>query len=148
MFAFAEITHHSLETGCSNQILFVKVVELTHEKRLNKRAIIEYTFKGENLRHFIPRDRLIAPNIVHSEILFYHYASGFEYCVEARADFFKHPDELFVNMTTKLLITELKVNGHKMKNSLAAAVYMNADRDELERKILEKLIEYIDELPF
>jgi hypothetical protein len=148
MFAFAEITHHSLETGCSNQILFVKVVELTHEKRLNKRAIIEYTFKGKNLRHFIPRDRLIAPNIVHSEILFYHYASGFEYCVEARADFFKHPDELFVNMTTKLLITELKVNGHKMKNSGAAAEYMNADREELERKILAKLVEYVDELPF
>jgi len=148
MFAFAEITHHSLETGYSNQLLFVKVVELTHEKSLNKRAIIEYTYKGENLRHFIPRDRLIAPNIVHSEVLFYHYASGFEYCVEARADFFKHPDELFVNMTTKLLITELKVNGHKMKNSLAAAVYMNEDHEELQRKILAKLVEYVDELPF
>jgi hypothetical protein len=73
MFAFAEITHHSLETGYSNQLLFVKVVELTHEKSLNKRAIIEYTFKGENLRHYIPRDRLIAPNVVHSEVLFYHY---------------------------------------------------------------------------
>jgi hypothetical protein len=148
MFAFAEITHHSLETGYDTKLLFVKVVELTHEKSLNKRAIIEYTYKGENLRHFIPRDRLIAPNIVHSEVLFYHYVSGFDYCVEARADFFKHPEENFVNMTTKLLITELKVNGHKMKNSGAAAEYMNADRGELERKILAKLIEYIDELPF
>jgi hypothetical protein len=148
MFAFAEITHHSLETGYSNQLLFVKVVELTHEKSLNKRAIIEYTYKGENLRHFIPRDRLIAPNIVHSEILFYHYASGFEYCVEARADFFKHPDECFVNMTTKHLITELKVNGHKMVDAAEAAKYMNADFGELERKILAKLVEYVDELPF
>jgi hypothetical protein len=148
MFAFAEITHHSLETGYTNQLLFVKVVELTHEKSLNKRAIIEYTYKGENLRHFIPRDRLIAPDIKHSEVLFYHYVSGWEYCVEARADFFKHPDENFVNMTTKHLITELKVNGHKMVDAAEAAEYMNADRDELERKILAKLVEYVDELPF
>jgi hypothetical protein len=148
MFAFAEITHHSLETGYSNQLLFVKVVELTHEKSLNKRAIIEYTYKGENLRHFIPRDRLIAPNIVHSEVLFYHYVSGFEYCVEVRADFFKHPDELFVNMTTKHLITELKVNGHKKQDAAEAAKYMNADQHELQRKILAKLVEYVDELPF
>jgi hypothetical protein len=148
MFAFAEITHHSLETGYTNQLLFVKVVELTHEKSLNKRAIIEYTYKGENLRHFIPRDRLIAPNIVHSEVLFYHYASGWEYCVEARADFFKHPDECFVNMTTKHFITELKVNGHKMVDAAEAAEYMNADQHELQRKILAKLVEYVDELPF
>ena len=148
MFAFAEITHHSLETGYDTKLLFVKVVELTHEKSMNKRAIIEYTYKGENLRHYIPRDRLIAPNIVHSEVLFYHYHSGWEYCVEARADFFKHPDELFVNMTTKHLITELKVNGHKMVDAAEAAEYMNADRDELERKILVKLVEYVDELPF
>ena len=148
MFAFAEITHHSLETGYSNQILFVKVVELTHEKSLNKRAIIEYTYKGEKIRHFIPRDRLIAPNIVHSEVLFYHYASGWEYCVEVRADFFKHPDELFVNMTTKHFITELKVNGHKKQDVAEAAEYMYADEHELERKILALLVEYVDELPF
>jgi hypothetical protein len=148
MFAFAEITHHSLETGYSNQLLFVKVVELTHEKSLNKRAIIEYNYKGENLRHFIPRDRLIAPNIVHSEVLFYHYASGWEYRVEVRADFFKHPDELFVNMTTKHLITELKVNGHKKQDVAEAAEYMNAGEHELQRKILAKLVEYVDELPF
>lgn len=148
MFAFAEITHHSFETGYDTKLLFVKVVELTHEKSLNKRAIIEYIYKGENLRHYIPRDRLIAPNIVHSEVLFYHYVSGWEYCVEARADFFKQPDENFVNMTTKHLITELKVNGHKMVDAAEAAEYMNADKDELERKILAKLVEYVDELPF
>ena len=147
MFAFAELTD-TTQTPYRSFLTFVKVVELSHEKSINKRAIIEYTYKGQNLRHYITRDRLIAPNIVHSEVLFYHYASGFEYCVEVRADFFKHPDELFVNMTTKLLITELKVNGHKMKNSGAAAEYMNADREELERKILAKLVEYVDELPF
>jgi hypothetical protein len=80
--------------------------------------------------------------------LFYHYVSGWEYCVEARADFFKHPDENFVNMTTKHLITELKVNGHKMVDAAEAAEYMNAGKDELERKILAKLVEYVDELPF
>jgi len=147
MFAFAELTD-TTQTPYRSFLTFVKVVELSHEKSINKRAIIEYTYKGEKLRHYITRDRLIAPNIVHSEVLFYHYASGFEYCVEVRADFFKHPDELFVNMTTKLLMTELKVNGHKMKNSGAAAEYMNADREELERKILAKLVEYVDELPF
>jgi len=147
MFAFAELTD-TTQTPYRSVLTFVKVVELSHEKSINKRAIIEYTYKGQNLRHYITRDRLIAPNIVHSEVLFYHYASGFEYCVEVRADFFKHPEELFVNMTTKLLITELKVNGHKMKNSGEAAEYMNADRGELERKILAKLVEYVDELPF
>jgi predicted house-cleaning noncanonical NTP pyrophosphatase (MazG superfamily) len=35
-----------------------------------------------------------------------------------------------------------------MKNSGEAAEYMNADREELERKILAKLVEYVDELPF
>jgi hypothetical protein len=148
MFAFAEITHHSLETGYSNQILFVKVVELTHEKSLNKRAIIEYTYKGENLRHFIPRDRLIAPNIVHSEVLFYHYASGFEYCVEVRADFFKHPLQHYVSMATDYVITELKVNGHKKQDVSEAAEFMKADKHELERQILARLVDYADELPF
>jgi hypothetical protein len=51
-------------------------------------------------------------------------------------------------MTTKLLITELKVNGHKKQDVALAAEYMNADREELERKILAKLVEYVDELPF
>jgi len=147
MFAFAELTD-TTQTPYRSALTFVKVVELSHEKSINKRAIIEYTYKGQNLRHYITRDRLIAPNIVHSEVLFYHYASGFEYCVEVRADFFKHPDELFVNMTTKLLITEIKVNGHKKQDVALAAEYMNADREELERKILAKLVEYVDELPF
>ena len=147
MFAFAELTD-TTQTPYRSFLTFVKVVELSHEKSINKRAIIEYTYKGEKLRHYITRDRLIAPNIVHSEVLFYHYASGFEYCVEVRADFFKHPDELFVNMTTKLLMTELKVNGHKKQDVALAAEYMNADREELERKILAKLVEYVDELPF
>jgi hypothetical protein len=147
MFAFAEITD-TTQTPYRSVLTFVKVVELSHEKSINKRAIIEYTYKGEKLRHYITRDRLIAPNIVHSEVLFYHYASGFEYCVEVRADFFKHPDELFVNMTTKHFITELKVNRHKKQDVAEAADYMKADRGELERKILAKLVEYVDELPF
>jgi hypothetical protein len=147
MFAFAELTD-TTQRPYRSVLTFVKVVELSHEKSINKRAVIEYTYKGQNLRHYITRDRLIAPNIVHSEVLFYHYASGFEYCVEVRADFFKHPDELFVNMTTKHLITELKVNGNKKQDVALAAEYMNADREELERKILAKLVEYVDELPF
>jgi len=51
-------------------------------------------------------------------------------------------------MTTKHFITELKVNGHKMNDPADAAEYMNANKDELERKILAKLVEYVDELPF
>jgi hypothetical protein len=35
-----------------------------------------------------------------------------------------------------------------MNDPAAAAEYMNADRGELERKILAKLVEYVDELPF
>ena len=147
MFAFAELTD-TTQRPYRSVLTFVKVVELSHEKSINKRAVIEYTYKGQNLRHYITRDRLIAPNIVHSEVLFYHYASGFEYCVEVRADFFKHPDELFVNMTTKHFITELKVNRHKKQDVAEAADYMKADRGELERKILAKLVEYVDELPF
>jgi hypothetical protein len=148
MFAFAEITHHSLQSGYDTKLLFVKVVELTHEKSLNKRAVIEYTYKGENLRHFIPRDRLIAPNIVHSEILYYAYHSGWEYCIDVRADFFKHPEEHYVNMSTKYFITELKVNRHKFEDVSQAAQFMNADKHELERQILAKLVDYVDELPF
>ena len=148
MFAFAEITHHSLQSGYDTKLLFVKVVELTHEKSLNKRAVIEYTYKGENLRHYIPRDRLITPEVVHSEILFYNYHSGWEYCIEGRADFFKHPAEDYVSMSTKHVITELKVNGHRMKDVAEAAEYMNADEHELERQILAKFVDYADELPF
>jgi len=147
MFAFAELTH-STQSGYDSVLTFVKVVELTHEKSFNKRAIIEYSYKGENQRHYIPRDRLIAPEVVHSEILYYAYHSGWEYCIEARADFFKHPEEHYVNMSTKYVITELKVNGKKMKDVAAVAEFMNADKHELDRQILAKLVDYADELPF
>lgn len=147
MFAFAELTD-TKQTPYKTVLTFVKVLELTHEKSLNKRALIEYTYKGETIRHYIPRVRLIAPEVVHSEILFYNYHSGWEYCIEGRADFFKHPAEDYVSMSTKHVITELKVNGHKMKDVAEAAEYMNADRYELERQILAKFVDYADELPF
>ena len=147
MFAFVELTD-TTQKPYRSVLTFVKVLELTHEKSINKRAVIEYTSKGENLRHYITRDRLIAPNIVHSEILYYAYYSGFEYRVDVRADFFKHPEEHYVNMLTKYIITELKVNGKKMKDVAAAAEYMKADKHELERQILARLVDYADELPF
>ena len=147
MFAFAELTH-STKTGYDSVLTFVKVVELTHEKSFNKRAIIEYTYKGENQRHYIPRDRLITPEVVHSEIMFYAYHSGWEYCIEVRADFFKHPLQHYVSMVTDYLITELKVNRHKFEDVSEAAEYMKADQHELSRQILAKLVDYADELPF
>ena len=147
MFAFVELTD-TTQKPYRSVLTFVKVVELTHEKSLNKRAVIIYNSKGENLRHYITRDRLIAPNIVHSEILYYAYHSGFEYRVDVRADFFKHPEEHYVNMLTKYIITELKVNGHKMQTVLEAAEYMKSDKHELERQILARLVDYADELPF
>ena len=147
MFAFAWITD-TAQTPYCRFLAFVKVVELSHEKSLNKRAVIEYTSKGENLRHYITRDRLIAPNIVHSEVTYYYYHSGFEYRVDVRADFFKHPEEHYVNMLTKYIITELKVNRHKMQDVSQAAQFMNADKHELERQILARLVDYADELPF
>ena len=147
MFAFVELTD-TTQKPYRSVLTFVKVVELTHEKSLNKRAVIEYTSKGENLRHYITRDRLIAPNIVHSEVTYYSYHSGFEYRVDVRADFFKHPEEQYVNMLTKYIITELKVNGKKMKDVAAIAEFMKADKHELERQILARLVDYADELPF
>lgn len=147
MFAFAELTD-TKQTPYKTVLTFVKVLELTHEKSLNKRAVIEYTDKGETIRHYITRYRLIAPNIVHSEVLFYSYHSGWEYCIEVRADFFKHPLQHYVSMVTDYVITELKVNGHRMKDVAEAAEYMNADRYELERQIQAKLVDYADELPF
>lgn len=147
MFAFVELTD-TTQKPYRSVLTFVKVVELSHEKSLNKRAVIEYTSKGEKLRHYLTRDRLIAPNIVHSEILYYAYHSGFEYRVDVRADFFKHPEEHYVNMLTKFIITELKVNRHKMEDVSEAAEYMKADKHELERQILARLVDYADELPF
>ena len=147
MFAFVELTD-TTQKPYRSVLTFVKVVELSHEKSLNKRAVIEYNSKGENLRHYITRDRLIAPNIVHSEVTYYSYHSGFEYRVDVRADFFKHPEEHYVNMLTKYIITELKVNRHKMENVLEAAEFMKADKHELERQILARLVDYADELPF
>lgn len=147
MFAFAELTD-TTQTPYRSVLTFIKVLELTHEKSLNKRAVIEYTDKGETIHHYITRDRLIAPNIVHSEVLFYSYHSGWEYCIEVRADFFKHPLQHYVSMVTDYVITELKVNRHKMGDVSEAAEYMKADKHELERKILAKLVDYADELPF
>lgn len=147
MFAFAELTD-TKQTPYKTVLTFVKVLELTHEKSLNKRAVIEYTYNGETLRHYITRDRLIAPNIAHSEVLFYSYHSGWEYCIEVRADFFKHPLQHYVSMVTDYVITELKVNGHRMKDVAEAAEYMKADQHELSRQILAKLVDYADELPF
>jgi hypothetical protein len=147
MFAFVELTD-TTQKPYRSVLTFVKVVELSHEKSINKRAVIEYNSKGENLRHYITRDRLIAPNIVHSEILYYAYHSGFEYRVDVRADFFKHPEEHYVNMLTKYIITELKVNRHKFEDVSEAAEFMKADKYELERQILARLVDYADELPF
>ena len=147
MFAFAELTD-TKQTPYKTVLTFVKVLELTHEKSLNKRAVIEYTDKGETVRHYITRDRLIAPNIVHSEVLFYSYHSGWEYCIEVRADFFKHPLQHYVSMVTDYVITELKVNRHKFEDVSEAAEYMKADQHELSRQILAKLVDYADELPF
>jgi hypothetical protein len=147
MFAFVELTD-TTQKPYRSVLTFVKVVELTHEKSLNKRAVIEYKSKGEKLQHYLTRDRLIAPNIVHSEILYYAYHSGFEYRVDVRADFFKHPEEHYVSMATKYIITELKVNRHKMEDVSEAAEFMKADKYELERQILARLVDYADELPF
>ena len=147
MFAFVELTD-TTQKPYRSVLTFVKVVELSHEKSLNKRAVIEYNSKGENLRHYITRDRLIAPNIVHSEVTYYSYHSGFEYRVDVRADFFKHPEEHYVSMATNCVLTELKVNRHKMENVLEAAEFMKADKHELERQILARLVDYADELPF
>lgn len=147
MFAFAELTD-TTQTPYRSVLTFVKVLELTHEKSLNKRAVIEYNSGGEKLRHYITRDRLIAPNIVHSEVTYYSYRSGFEYRIDVRADFFKHPLQHYVSMATNYVITELKVNRHKMEDVSEAAEYMHADKHELERQILAKLVDYADELPF
>ena len=147
MFAFVELTD-TKQTPYKTVLTFVKVLELTHEKSLNKRAVIEYTYNGETIRHYIPRDRLIAPNIVHSEVTYYSYHSGFEYRIDVRADFFKHPLQHYVSMATNYVITELKVNRHKMEDVSEAAEYMKADKHELERQILAKLVDYADELPF
>jgi hypothetical protein len=57
MIAFAELTHVT-KSGYETIKTEVKVIELTHEKSANKRAIIEYTYKGQLMRHFISRCRL------------------------------------------------------------------------------------------
>jgi hypothetical protein len=57
MIALAKITHFT-ESGYEIVKTEVKVTEMTHEKSANKRAIIEYTYKGQLMRHFISRSRL------------------------------------------------------------------------------------------
>ena len=57
MIAFAELTHLT-KSGYETIKTEVKVIELTHEKSANKRAIIEYTYKGQLIKHSIPRCRL------------------------------------------------------------------------------------------
>ena len=57
MIAFAELIHLTT-SGYEIVKTEVKVIELTHEKSANKRAIIEYTYKGQLMRHFISRSRL------------------------------------------------------------------------------------------
>jgi hypothetical protein len=57
MRAFANLTHLT-PSGYEIVKTEVKVIELTHEKSANKRAIIEYIYKGQLMRHFISRSRL------------------------------------------------------------------------------------------
>jgi hypothetical protein len=57
MISFAELTHVT-KSGYETIKTEVKVIELTHEKSANKRAIIEYKYKGQLMRHFISRSRL------------------------------------------------------------------------------------------
>ena len=57
MIASAELTHVT-ESGYETIKTEVKVIELTHEKSANKRAVIKYTYNGQLIKHSIPRCRL------------------------------------------------------------------------------------------
>jgi hypothetical protein len=57
MIAFANLIHLTT-SGYEIVKTEVKVIELTHEKSANKRAIIEYTYNGQLMKHSIPRCRL------------------------------------------------------------------------------------------
>ena len=57
MIASADLIHLTT-SGYEIVKTEVKVIELTHDKSANKRAIIEYTYNGQLMRHFISRSRL------------------------------------------------------------------------------------------
>jgi hypothetical protein len=57
MIAHAYLTHLT-QSGYETIKTEVNVIALTHEKSANKRAVIEYSYKGKTMRHYIPRCRL------------------------------------------------------------------------------------------
>lgn len=122
------------------------VVSLVSEKKAQ--AVIKYNLDGVNYNKTVLRSEIKIATVIHSEVKFYFYRAGLEYCIEARADFFKSEMEEYVSEKTAYEITELKVNNFIMDSIAQAVIFTRADEHELIKEIKAKLLEYADELPF
>lgn len=86
--------------------------------------------------------------IVKSEVKFFFYRNGLDYCIEAKAIFIKKPFEVYVDMRTDYKLIEIKVNNFLMENIEQVSEFVRVNPFELERLIRAKLVDYADELPF
>lgn len=145
MFAYIHYTDNSGKRYVSHPKHLVKVLEFTHENSAHKRAKVKSEQFGE---FYVSRANLKYPIILHSDANFQIRNGVFVFWLELRADFFKHPDNAFVDDETPYVITQIKANGNNFASLEQLAEYTQIGYLNLLDEVKTKLFEYCDELPF
>lgn len=144
MFAY---TDYIMRNGEHRKDIFVSILEYTHPNSSLPRAKVVYHCKEGTFEFHKFRKDLIEPIQLHSDVRFKMYWKGFDYWIDVRADFYKHPSRKWVDETTPYIITELKLD--KKDASLEQiSEYSNINIEVLRKGIHKELLNYVDELPF
>lgn len=126
----------------------VRVLELTHETSPRKRCWVECHTPEFSTKFNTDRSKLVEPIKLNSAVEFMIYKNGFDYKVKARATFYKHPAQKWVDASTPYIIDELFVNDMEVPNIKTIADYISTDEPTLRNEIHKALMFYVDELPF
>jgi hypothetical protein len=139
--------YYDPRTGELIEQCFVKVIELTHEKSAVKRALVEYKPPVKSISFYKPRAKLVEPLMYNSDLRFVLFYNMREFIIEAKAIFYKHPDQKFIDKSTPYIINELKCNGSE-KSMEELQKIIGAPQHIIDRELQDKLLDYVDELPF
>jgi hypothetical protein len=149
MFAFCNVT---TVTGEYIENAFVRILELTHERSAVPRAKVLYQTPNKDYEFYRPRAALVSPIQLRSQVKFCMSWQGFEYWIEARADFFKHPNHKWVDVLTPYLITNLRL-GLSSKNGTETNIqniheFSGIPIDQIKTELHSQLLNFVDDLPF
>jgi hypothetical protein len=145
MYKFCK--YYDPETGVLIDYLFVKVIELTHEKSAVKRALVEHKPQVKSISFYETRERLVEPLMYNSDSKFVLFYKNKEFIIEVKAIFYKHPDKKFIDKSTPYIINDLKCNGIE-KSMEELQKIIGAPQHIIDSELHEKLLYYVDDLYF